>query len=63
MRIGFLLMPTDSWNETIRTARWGADLGLDRLWVYDHRSWQIQRAGTGSKCHAARLAGNRIYSV
>ncbi len=43
MRVGVVLMPTDSWTESVATARRVDELGFDHLWVYDHLSWQRYR--------------------
>jgi alkanesulfonate monooxygenase SsuD/methylene tetrahydromethanopterin reductase-like flavin-dependent oxidoreductase (luciferase family) len=40
MRIGALLLPTDSWPETVIRARHIEALGYDHLWVYDHLAWR-----------------------
>lgn len=43
MRIGWILMPTDPWPETVRRAQRLESLGYDHVWVYDHLSWQRYR--------------------
>lgn len=43
MRVGILLMPTDSWPETVATAQRIERLGFAGLWVYDHLSWRHYR--------------------
>ena len=40
MRLGALLMPTDSWPATVERVRHLEQLGYDHLWVYDHLSWR-----------------------
>ncbi len=40
MRLGTVLMPTDSWDQTLARAQHLDRSGLDRLWIYDHLSWR-----------------------
>lgn len=50
------MMPTDPWDETVRTARRLEDLGFDHLWVYDHLSWRRYRDRSWHATHPL-LAG------
>lgn len=40
MRLGVLLIPTDSWPVTVARAQHLEALGYAHLWTYDHLSWQ-----------------------
>lgn len=43
MRVGVLLLPTDSWPETVERVRHLELLGYDHVWTYDHLSWRRYR--------------------
>ena len=43
MRIGVVIVPTDSWPIAVAQARAVEALGFDHLWTYDHLSWQHYR--------------------
>lgn len=43
MRFGVILMPVDSWPESVAAARRVEALGYDHLWVYDHLTWRRYR--------------------
>ncbi len=45
MRIGVVLMPTETWPDTMAEAQRLDRLGYDHLWVYDHLSWRHYRNG------------------
>jgi alkanesulfonate monooxygenase SsuD/methylene tetrahydromethanopterin reductase-like flavin-dependent oxidoreductase (luciferase family) len=46
MRVGVLMLPTDSWPEAMARARRIEAMGYDHLWTYDHLSWQRYRGRT-----------------
>lgn len=45
MRIGVVLMPTETWPDTMAEAQRLDRLGYHHLWVYDHLSWRHYRNG------------------
>lgn len=43
VRLGVVVMPTDTWPDTVALARRIEALGYHHLWVYDHLTWRRYR--------------------
>jgi alkanesulfonate monooxygenase SsuD/methylene tetrahydromethanopterin reductase-like flavin-dependent oxidoreductase (luciferase family) len=45
VRIGLVILPTDSWSEARRQWEWADDVGFSTAWTYDHIRWGGMRDG------------------